>query len=131
MCSSDLAGAIITLPGITEIWQAAAFIWLGGVIGFAVAGPELWLASAVVELIPPRGQFPGILDLREWPLYPGDVLSLGQAQVAQVGTRFLVYPPAGGLVANGHHIPLPRDLPEGGLLLVGRARYRVRVGLHQ
>ncbi len=121
------AGAIFSLPGASEAWQAIACIWFGGAVAFAVAGPELWHAYAVVEMAPPKGRKWNPLLMREWPLDDSASLSLGEAQVACQQGRVALYPPAGGLVANGHSVREPRLLDANVLLLVGRARYHIQL----
>ncbi|HEY8061574.1 MAG TPA: hypothetical protein VID74_02195 [Gemmatimonadales bacterium] len=121
-----IAGSIFALPGITELWQAVAFLWFGASTGLAMAGPELWSATAVVESLPPRGRQLTLLALHEWPLYAGS-LTLGEAQVAVVDGGVALYPPAGGVVADGHQVRRPRYLRGTTDLTIGRTRYRIRV----
>jgi hypothetical protein len=123
-----IAGVIFTLPGASEVWQAVAMLWFGGTIGFAVAGPELWHAIATVELLPARGKGPSLVTLREWPLHEGTVVALGEAQVACVGGRIALYPPAGGVVAAGRHVRHPTFVASSGTIAVGRTRYQVYIG---
>jgi hypothetical protein len=121
-----IAGSIFTLPGDTELWQAVAFLWFGAGVGLAIAGPELWSATAVIESLPPRGRQLTLLVLHEWPLY-GGALTLGEAQVAVVDGGVALYPPAGGLVADGRQVRRPRFLRETTDVTIGRTRYRIRV----
>lgn len=122
-----IAGVIFTLPGATDVWQAVASLWFGGTVGFAVSGPELWHATATIELLPARGEEPSLLTLREWPLDDGKVLALGEAQVACVSGRIALYPPAGGVVASGHNVRHPTFIAASGTIAVGRTRYHLRV----
>ena len=121
------AGAIFSLPGASDAWQAIACIWFGGAVAFAVAGPELWHAYAVVEMAPTKGRKWNPLLMREWPLHDVASLALGEATIACQEGRVAIYPPAGGLVANGHSVREPRLLDENVLLLVGRARYHIQL----
>jgi hypothetical protein len=122
-----IAGVIFTLPGATEVWQAVAFLWFGGVIGIAVAGPELWHAVATVELLPPKGRAASLLAIREWPLHEGSVVTLGEARLACVGGRIALYPPAGGVVSLGRSVRNPTFLEASGTVAVGRSRYYLRL----
>lgn len=122
-----VAGIVFTLPGPSDAWQAIACLWWGAAIGLATGGPELWRADAVVESLPPRHRAPGVLALREWPLYHGDHLDLGEAKLACVPYGVAIYPPAGGLVVNGHHLLESTWTPAVASIQVGRARHRVRV----
>jgi hypothetical protein len=122
-----IAGVIFTLPGDSEVWQAVASLWFGGTLGLAVAGPELWHAIATVELLPARGDAPSLLTMREWPLQDGSVLALGEAQVACVGGRVALYPPAGGVVSAGRTVRRPTFIAVSGPIAVGRTRYQLRI----
>ncbi len=122
-----IAGVLFALPGASDVWQAAAMLWLGATIGFAVAGPELWHAPATVELLPGKGVGPSLVILREWPLQEGMTLVLGEAQVACVGGRIALYPPAGGVVWSGRSVRRPLFLVSSGTVAVGRARYQIRI----
>ena len=121
------AGVIFTLPGAPEVWQAIASLWFGGAIGLAVAGPELWHATATIELLPARGQSTNPLTIREWPLHEGTVLALGEAQVACVGGRIALYPPAGGIVAADRTVRIPAFIATSTMIAVGRTRYHLCV----
>lgn len=121
-----IAGSIFTLPGITDLWQAVAFLWFGAAIGLATAGPELWSATVVVENLPRRGRQLSLLALHEWPLYRGAV-TIGEAQVAVVDGGVALYPPAGGVVADGRQVRRPWFLRELTDVTIGRAHYRIRV----
>jgi len=121
------AGAIFSLPGASDAWQAIACVWLGGAVAFAVVGPELWHAYAVVEMAPTKGRKWNPLLMREWPLHDVASLALGEATLACQQGRVAIYPPAGGLVANGHSVREPRLLDANALLLVGRARYHIQL----
>ena len=120
-----VSGIIFTLPGAADVWQAVACIWFGGAIALAVTGPELWHANAVVELVPARGTRWNPILGREWPLYDGAALSLGEAQVACQNGRVTLYPPSGGLIANGHTVREPQFLHGDTLISIGRTRYRL------
>ncbi len=121
------AGAIFMLPGAADAWQGVACIWFGGAIAFAVTGPELWHARAVIELAPARGGRWNPLTIREWPLHDGAVLALGEAQVGCERGAVTLYPPGGGLVANGHTVRQPREMNGNALIAVGRARYHLQL----
>jgi hypothetical protein len=121
-----IGGVIYTLPGATDLWQALAFLWFGAVVGIAACGPELWSAVAVVETLPPRGTQLELLSLHEALLYD-DTIAVGEARLASVAGGVALYPPAGGVIADGHHVRQPRFLRSNTELLVGRMRYRVRV----
>jgi hypothetical protein len=122
-----IAGVIYTLPGASDVWQAIAMLWVGATIGFAIAGPESWHATAVIELLPERDGRWHPLRLREWPVDDGDVLALGEAQLACQGGRVALYPPAGGVFADGHTVRVPRFIDATGVITVGRARYLIEV----
>ncbi len=132
VCLAAMGGAVAaivyTLPGPTAAWQGVAFTLFGAVIGWCVTGPELWDAPVVVESLPARGALPTLLDLREWPLYPGDTIPLGETRVACVEGVATIYPAASGIVANGRHVSRALGLPLGGTLQIGRSRYRIRAG---
>jgi hypothetical protein len=130
MIGGASSGAILSLPGYSDVWQAVACIWFGAAIGFAVAGPELWHAFAVVEMAPVRGERWNPVLTREWPLHDGLSLELGEARVACQDGLVAIYPPAGGLVANGHSVRQPRFLWDNALVIVGRARYHVQMLRH-
>lgn len=121
------AGAIFTLPGSSDVWQAAAYLWFGGAVALAVSGPELWHAVAVLELLPTRDRRWNPLRTREWPLYDGVVLALGEAKLACADGQVALYPPAGGVVADGHTVRQPRYLDATAIVAVGRTRYRLQV----
>jgi len=121
------AGAMFSLPGASDAWQAMAFAWFGGAIAFAVSGPELWHAFAVIEGAPAKGRGWNPLLMREWPLHDAASLDLGEAQVACQGGRVALYPPAGGLVSNGHSVREPRLLESNALIVIGRARYHIQL----
>lgn len=122
-----IAAVIFMLPGASEVWQAVAFLWLGGTVGFAVAGPELWHAAATVELLPARGAAPNLLTMREWPIHDGRAVALGEAQVAGVGGRVALYPPAGGAVAADHNVRHATFVTASGTISVGRIRYHLQI----
>ncbi|MGH7592301.1 MAG: hypothetical protein ACRELE_00365, partial [Gemmatimonadales bacterium] len=121
-----VGGILFTLPGATDLWQAVAFVWFGATIGVAVVGPELWSAGAVIEGLPARGRSLTLLALREWPLHDG-VRAIGEARVSLVNGRVALYPPAGGVVADGRPWRRPHYLLANTDVAVGRIRYRVRV----
>jgi hypothetical protein len=121
-----VAGVIFTLPGASDVWLAAAMLWFGATIGFAVAGPELWHATATIELLPAKGQGPNLAMMREWPLHEGTALGLGEAQVACIGGRIALYPPAGGVIWSGRSVRHPLFLAASGTVTVGRTRYEIR-----
>ena len=122
-----ISGVIYTLPGASDVWQAVALLWWGGSVGFALGGPELWHAAAVVEALPHRGREASLLSLREWPLYDQRTLVLGEAKLACRDGRIALYPPAGGVIADGRHIREARWLTASATVAVGRSRYRINL----
>jgi hypothetical protein len=122
-----IAGVIFTLPGASDVWQAVACLWFGGTVGFAVAGPELWHAVATVEHLPPRGAAASLLTIRESPIHEGNVVALGEAQLACLDGRIALYPPAGGVVAGGRNVRHAAFVTASGTIVAGRARYHLQV----
>lgn len=122
-----VSGVLLLLPGITELWQALAFVWFGAVVGVAVVAPWLVGAIAVVEIIPGRNALPTMLTLREWPIDDGDSVTLNAAQLACINGRLVLYPPSTGVSLNGHLVISPRVVEGTALVTVGRARYEILV----
>jgi hypothetical protein len=121
------AGAVFTLPGAPDAWQAIACVWFGGTVAFAVSGPELWHAFAVIEIAPPKGRRWNPFLMREWPLHDEASVGLGEALIACRGGSVALYPPAGGLVSNGHAVRQPQRVEENAMVVVGRARYHIQL----
>lgn len=121
------AGALFMLPGASDAWQAAACLWAGGAIALAVAAPELWHARAVVAAMPLRGEHWNPLATHEWPLHDGTVLALGAAHLHCRDGSVTLYPPAGGVLAQGHPVREATPVRFSGILTIGRSRYRCQV----
>jgi len=125
LIAGAMSGAVLGLPGPSELWQAVAWLLFGAALGVAVTGPLLWHASAMVELQHPRG-LPTMVSLREWPILEGSSVQLGSAQLAAQEGQVAFYPPASGASVNGGVVTQPVYLPSGGALEVAGAHYQVR-----
>jgi hypothetical protein len=121
------AGAIFTLPGATEAWQGIAMLWFGGSVGLAIAGPELWDCYGVLALLPSRGQAWNPLLMREWPVQDGFSIGVGEARIACQQGRIALYPPAGGVSADGRMVRRPRFIANSTIITVGHQRYHVQL----
>ncbi len=122
-----LAGMMFVLPGPAELWQAIAFLVFGTSIGIAIDWPVLRRARAVVERAPRRGPVPGVMTLRESPLYEGGAVALGDAILACQRQCVTLYPPRSGVVFNGRAVTVPLFLPTGGTLMVANQRFRIQL----
>ncbi len=120
-------GVIFALPGPSDLWQGLAFAAFGVTTGMAVAGPALWRAAAIVELVPSRGLVPEILTLREWPVYDGSTVEFGAAKIGCQDQRVALYPAPEGALFQGRRFREPVFLEAGGELVVSGTRYRVRI----
>jgi hypothetical protein len=121
------AGVIYSFPGASDVWQGLAMLWIGATIGLAVAGPGLWNAYGVLTLLPAKGRAWNPLLMREWPIDDGFNVGLGQARVACQLGRIALYPPAGGVVANGRNARHPRFIDSSTIIVVGHQRYYVQL----
>jgi hypothetical protein len=122
-----ISGVIFTLPGATDAWQGVAALWLGATVGLAVAGPDLWGAIGVLAVMPRKGHRWSPWRLREWPLHDGVSLMLGEAQIACLDGRIVLYPPAGGMQADGRTVRRPRFLAASTQIAVGHQRYHMQL----
>lgn len=122
-----LAGMMFVLPGPAELWQAVAFLAFGASIGIAIDWPILRRARAVVDRAPRRGPVPGVMTLRESPLFEGGAVALGDATLSCQRERVALYPPKSGVVFNGRAVTVPVFLPTGGTLMVANQRFRIRL----
>jgi hypothetical protein len=127
LLAGAVGGALFALPGPSELWQGLSFVSFGTGIGFAVGGPLLWNARAVIEAAPTSGLVPNVLSLREWPVHEGSAIALGQAQVACQAGQLALYPPPGGAQLDGRSINQPAFVAGSGRLTVAGSRYRIRV----
>jgi hypothetical protein len=127
LLAGAVGGALFALPGPSELWQGLAFMAFGTGIGFAVGGPLLWGARAVIEAAPTGGLVPTVLSLREWPVHEGAAVMLGQAQVACQAGQLALYPPATGAQLDGRSVTQPAFVNGSGRLTVDGVRYRIRV----
>ena len=121
------AGVVFALPGPAELWHALAFSVFGAGVGAAVAGPLLWGAAAIVELVPPRGA-PGIFSLREWPVQEGTVVDVQGTRVACRDGRVALYPAGVGTSVGGRTVSDPVYLADADRISIGSAEYDVRLG---
>ncbi len=119
------AGAIFTLPGPAEVWLPIAMTTAGAAVGFAVVGPAMWRAAAVVHVMSPRDQRHTLWSLHERALEDGWSIHVADGQVANVDGTVFVYPPPAGAVLDGYPlyraVPIARDV----VLAVGRTHARV------
>lgn len=122
-----ISGVIFTLPGATDAWQGVAALWFGASVGLAVAAPDLWGAAGVVALLPAKGRRWNPWLIREWPLHDGVSLMLGEAQIACLDGRIVLYPPAGGVQADGRTVRRPRFLAGSTLIVAGHNRYHLQL----
>lgn len=122
-----LAGAMMSLPGPTELWWPLALTVAGAVIGFAAVGPGVWRAPVVVQLLPQREHRLTLWSLHECAIERGWSMPIAEAQVGCVDGTVYVYPPPAGAVLDGY--PLYRALPltRDAILGVGRIRARLAV----
>lgn len=124
-----IGGAIYSLPGPAELWLPVAMAWTGAAIGVAGVGPLLWRAAVTVHVLPPRDERRTMWSLHERALDRGASMMLSDAHVACVDDIVYVYPPPGGAVLDGYPfyraVPVQRDA----LLAVGRARFRLSLGM--
>lgn len=72
-----LGGALLHVPGPSEVWWAFALCLLGAAIGVGLELPSAWRSSGVVELVKRGGSEVGVLSLREWTMRPGERHTLG------------------------------------------------------
>lgn len=122
-----VSGVIFTLPGATDAWQGVAALWFGATIGLAVVGPDLWGATGVVARLPGKGRRWSPWLIREWPLYDGVSLMVGEAQIACLDGRIVLYPPAGGVQADGRTVRRPRFVVASTQIAVGHSRYHLQL----
>ena len=121
------SGLVYALPGPSELWQALAFASFGAAAGLAVAGPALWHATAIVELMPAGGA-PGVVSLRAWPVHEGTAVLIDGARVACHDGRLALYPAGAGTTVAGRPVSEPVYLTESSTITVGDARLDLRLG---
>ena len=127
LLAGAVGGALFALPGPSELWQGLAFLAFGAGTGLAVGGPALWGARATIEAAPSRGLVPSVMSLREWPVYEGSAIQLGDGQVACQAGQLALYPPSGGAQLDGRSITQPAFIRGSGRIMVDGVRYRIRV----
>jgi hypothetical protein len=125
LLSGAVAGVIFALPGPSDLWQALACIVFGVGVALAAEGPGLWHAAAIVEAVG-TGRGGGILSLREWPVPPRGIVSIGAARLAWQSGRLALHPAPSGAMVDGRRVSEAMYLSPGPLALDGGS-YRVRV----
>lgn len=123
-----LAGAVLSLPGPSDVWLPVAMTWCGAAIGFAAVGPALWRAPVVVQVLPPRHGRLSLWSLHECAIENGWSMPVVDAHMGSVDGVVYVYPPPAGAVLDGY--PLYRAVPlvRDAIIAVGRVRIRVTLG---
>jgi hypothetical protein len=128
-----IAGAVYSLPGPSEFWQALAFAIVGAGIGAGVCAPSLRRSVAILELERTGSTRIGLTRLREWGLSSGAAVSLERdgsavASIVCEATRCRIVPAAGGgeVVVAGKSVSAPIELVNEDRIGVGDAQYRFR-----
>lgn len=122
------AGAMLSFPGVPDLWQAFAAIWIGAGIAVSCALPDVTIACAAVRQLPRRGEHIGVATVREVRLTGGDLHVVGPVTLAVIGGRVAVYPPAGGVTINGHRRGHPAWITCPSILASGGIRYQIDPG---
>jgi hypothetical protein len=102
-------------------------LWFGAVAGLAIAGPELWDSYGILALLPAKGQAWNPLLMREWPVHDGFNIGVGEARIACQQGRIALYPPAGGVAADGRVVRRPKFVASSTIITVGRQRYHIQL----
>ncbi len=128
-----IAGAVYSLPGPSEFWQALAFAIVGAGIGAGVCAPSLRRSVAILELERNGSTRIGLTRLREWGLSSGAEVSLERdgspvASIVCEATRCRIVPAAGGggVLVAGKSVSAPTELVNEDRIGVGDAQYRFR-----
>ena len=123
-----MAGALLSLPGPSDVWLPVAMTWCGAAIGFAAVGPAMWRAPLVVQVLPPRHGRLSLWSLHERAIDNDWSMAVADAQLASVNGIAYVYPPPAGAMLDGY--PLYRAVPlvRDAIVAVGRVRVRVTLG---
>jgi|GEM_PF-3351173 len=129
------AGAVFSLAGPGDVWQALAFLLLGAGAGTGACSLAPRRAAGVLELETVAGRTVGLLRHREWELREGALVHLHAApgrrpaaRVALEAGRAWAAPGAEGaaVVVSGRAVGRPTELADGDRLEVGAVRYRYR-----
>lgn len=122
------AGGLFSFPGPSEMWLPLAMTWCGGAIGFAVVGPGIWHAPAVIQQLPPHDYRQSLWSLHERAVDNDWSVPVAAGQIGVVDDIVYIYPPPSGAILDGYPLyrsaPLTRDV----LLAVGKIRFRVTLG---
>jgi hypothetical protein len=128
-----IAGAVYSLPGPSEFWQALAFAMVGAGIGAGVCAPALRRSIAILELERSGRARIGLTRLREWGLSSGASVALERdgsavASVICEATRCRIVPVAGGgaVLVAGKPVSAPLELMNEDRIGIGDAQYRFR-----
>jgi hypothetical protein len=128
-----IAGAVYSLPGPSEFWQALAFAMVGAGIGAGVCAPSLRRSVAILELERSGRARIGLTRLREWGLSSGASVALERdgsavASVVCEATRCRIVPVAGGgaVLVAGKAVSAPIELVNEDRIGIGDAQYRFR-----
>lgn len=134
-----LSGAVFSLGGPGDFWQAAAFALTGAAAGFGVSWPAVRRAAGVIEVETVSGREPGLLGHREWTLAEGARIRVrgagpgrADAVVALAEGRCWVGPAGRGeaVVVSGRSVAEPAELRDGDRIDLGAARFRFRRWAH-
>jgi hypothetical protein len=131
-----VGGALFSLGGPADFWQALAFGVVGAGVGTGVCASALRRSLAVLELETLDGRWVGISRLREWGLRegtrvavraPGARARASAATVACEAGRCWIAPSGGAAVAvGGRVLHAPAELGSGDMVDLGSARFRFR-----
>jgi hypothetical protein len=130
------AGAVFTLAGPGDFWQALAFAAVGAASGFGACSLAVRRAAGVVELEGTAGRAPGLLGHREWEVADGTHLRIhagwrgewAEAVVARQDGRTWAAPAAEGETVRvaSRRAAAPVPLADADAIDVGGSRFRYR-----
>jgi hypothetical protein len=123
------AGAILSFPGVADLWQAFAAIWVGICVAVSCVLPDVAIARAAVRQLPHRGERAGVATLHEVLLADGDLLVVGPVTMVVISGRLAIYPPAGGVTISGHLRNHPEWITRRSIIAAGGTRYEVDPGM--
>ena len=128
-----IAGAVYSLPGPSEYWQALPYSIQGAAVGAGVCAPSLRRSIAILELERTGSARIGLTRLREWGLSSGASVALERdgsavASVVCEATRCRIVPVTGGggVLVAGKAVSAPLELVNEDRIGIGDAQYRFR-----
>ncbi len=123
-----VGGALMLLPGPTDLWQMLAFLLVGTAIGYGLIGLGLRRAVGVVELEQVAARHVGLLGYRWWPVRDNGTTAVANrfSVTAKAGQLQLVPGGGGPPAVAGKPASGPAQLLNQDTIAVAEARFRFR-----